>query len=217
MSKKSQKPSADDRAARVAKLQKEAKAHDRRGASGIWIGLGLVMVLIVGAVTWAIVDTVRNRPDLSAVQVYDDPTTPDDNLPANHVNTPVTYEQTPPVGGDHHPTWWNCGVYDEPVPSEHAVHALEHGAVWITYQPDLPAEQVEQLEEVADQDFLLLSPYEGLDSPIYLSAWGHQLAVDSADDDRIEAFISDFKQGPQTPEPGAACSLGTDVDLVPRG
>jgi hypothetical protein len=39
----------------------------------------------------------------------------------------------------------NCGVYDQPVPKERAVHNLEHGAVWITYSPSLPSSQVSQL------------------------------------------------------------------------
>ena len=59
----------------------------------------------------------------------------------DHTTEPVEYPQNPPVGGDHNPVWQNCGYYDEPVRNENAVHSLEHGAVWITYQPDLPQDQ----------------------------------------------------------------------------
>ena len=38
----------------------------------------------------------------------------------------------------------NCGIYDKPVPSERAVHNLEHGAIWITYQPSLPQSEMRQ-------------------------------------------------------------------------
>ena len=43
---------------------------------------------------------------------------------------------------------------------------------------------------------------------IVLSAWSNQLSVDSADDPRIKGFIKEYRQGKQTPEPGAACTGG---------
>ena len=126
-----------------------------------------------------------------------------------HTDGTVDYAQTPPAGGEHNPVWQNCGVYEEPVRNETAVHSLEHGAVWITYQPDLPESQVSQLEELAEgESFMLVSPFEGLDSPIVASAWGNQLSVEDASDERLEQFKNAFLQGPQTPEPGAACSGG---------
>ncbi|MDR3079696.1 MAG: DUF3105 domain-containing protein, partial [Streptomyces sp.] len=56
-------------------------------------------------------------------------------LSRNHTERAVAYPMEPPVGGDHHPAWLNCNgdVYREQVPSVHAVHSLEHGAVWVTY------------------------------------------------------------------------------------
>ena len=51
-----------------------------------------------------------------------------------------------------------------------------------------------------------MSPYPEQASPIMLSAWGVQLAVDSADDPRVDQFLAKFRQGPQTPEPGATCN-----------
>lgn len=126
-----------------------------------------------------------------------------------HTETNVDYEQNPPAGGEHNPVWQNCGVYEEPIRNETAVHSLEHGAVWITYRPDLPGEQVSQLEELAQgESYMLVSPMEDLPSPVVASAWGSQLQVDEASDERLEQFKSAFLQGPQTPEPGAACSGG---------
>ena len=135
---------------------------------------------------------------LAAVQVYSD-------LTQAHVEGPITYRQTPPVGGDHNPVWANCGAYDEPVPSPNAVHSMEHGAVWITYRPSLAADEQDALQgRVADHPYLLVSPWtdDDLPSPIVLSAWGHQLGVDSASSPGVDAFIDAFEQGPQTPEPG---------------
>ena len=126
---------------------------------------------------------------------------------AHHVAGDVEYSQTPPVGGDHDSAWQNCGVYREPVREEHAVHSLEHGAVWITYRPDLDDESIQALEERArGETHVLVTPFEGLRDPVVLSAWGRQLAVDSAEDERIDAFVSAFQRGPQSPEAGASCS-----------
>jgi hypothetical protein len=126
-----------------------------------------------------------------------------------HTQGQVNYDVQPPVGGEHHPIWQNCGVYDEPIATEHAVHSLEHGAVWITYQPGLPAEQVEELERLTQRgSYRMLSPYPGLESPIVASAWGLQIEVDSPDDPRLRDFMQIYEQGPQTPEVGAACTGG---------
>lgn len=115
----------------------------------------------------------------------------------------------PPVGGVHSPVFQNCGIYDQPVEVKNAIHSMEHGAVWIAYQPDLPDADVETLQDhVRGRSYLLLSPYPDLASEIVLSAWGVQLQLDSAADERIAQFISQYRLGPQTPEFGAACEGG---------
>jgi hypothetical protein len=136
------------------------------------------------------------------------------DLSADHVSGSVTYEQTPPVGGPHNPIWQNCGIYDQPVPNEQAVHSLEHGAAWITYQPDLAADDVALLRDLVQGNaYVLLSPYEGLPAPVVASAWGLQLQLDGADDARLPVFIDEFANGPQTPEPGAPCNGGTGTPV----
>lgn len=130
-------------------------------------------------------------------------------LTGEHVNTHVTYEQSPAVGGDHSPAWTNCGIYTEPVEQMRAVHSMEHGAVWITYRPDLPAAQVQELtDRSAANAYVILSPYPGQVSPITATAWGIQLDLGSADDPRLESFLTRYVQGEQTPEPGAPCTGG---------
>jgi hypothetical protein len=120
----------------------------------------------------------------------------------------------PPVGGVHSPVWQNCGIYDQPVDVKNAIHSMEHGAVWITYSPELDSSTVAQLREiVGDQGYLLPTPYPNLASEIVMTAWGVQLEIDSIDDGRIEQFISVYRNGPQTPEPGASCSGGTGTPI----
>lgn len=203
-----------DRQAKVAQVQKQAKSAGRKQTSVIWVGLGLVLVLIGGLVGWAVWDQNANRPGMGAVVTYDELDDPTDDLGSNHTNAAVQYQQNPPVGGDHHGTWLNCGIYEEPVPDHHAVHSLEHGAVWITYQPGISEDDLSELQDLASQEFMILSPNEGQEYPIMITAWGRQLGVENGNDTRLTQFIRDWRQGPQTPEPGAACTGGTTVDLV---
>jgi hypothetical protein len=168
-------------------------------------------------------------PDSSGIPgevAYDSSGYPSGKADANamvhdHVVGPVAYSLTPPVGGPHFGTWMNCGVYTRPVPSERAVHTLEHGAVWITYRPSLSSSDVATLtalvlkqSTLSSNRYLDLSPWasEDLPSPIVISAWGHQLKIDTAADARLQRFIDAFraKKG-VTPELGAACD-GIPVD-----
>lgn len=130
---------------------------------------------------------------------------------ANHVTTQVRYDQAPGVGGDHNPVWLNCGIYEAPVPENNAVHSLEHGAVWISYDGISDAELATLKQDVGEKTYILLSPYPDQGAKIKLSAWGEQLSVESPDDPRIAAFVTKYRQGPQTPEPGAPCTGGVGL------
>jgi putative peptide zinc metalloprotease protein len=130
-------------------------------------------------------------------------------LERNHVAYAVDYPQTPPVGGNHAPIWQNCGFYAEPVADETAVHSMEHGAVWITYQPDLPQSQLESLQQLArGQSDVLVSPSSDLPTSVVASAWGRQLQLESVDDARLKQFVLASRNGDQAPERGGPCSGG---------
>ncbi len=181
------------------------------GSRRTYIIVGVVAaVFVVGFAALVILDTRQNAASTppGEVQTYDVGTA------GQHTQSTVDYAQTPPAGGEHNPVWQNCGYYDAPIANENAVHSLEHGAVWITYSPDLPQDEVERLRDLAqNQTYILVSPYEGLPSPIVASAWGKQLSLDSAEDPNLEQFIGAYRQGPQTPEPGAACTGGIGQPL----
>ncbi|MBW0093420.1 DUF3105 domain-containing protein [Pseudonocardia sp. KRD-184] len=122
----------------------------------------------------------------------------------------VAYTFTPPIGGNHDQAWAACSgvVYAKPLRSENAVHSLEHGAVWITYDPDeVDGAALDALTaRVEGQPYMLLSPYPGQGSAISLQSWGHQLALGDADDPRIDQFVAALRQNRYThPEPGASC------------
>lgn len=144
-----------------------------------------------------------------------------EDLDRAHVIENVDYEQDPPVGGKHAPIWTNCQgtVFTEQVPEENVLHSMEHGAAWVTYRPDLPQSQIDELaDEVKGRPYRLLSPRPGQEAPIVLTAWGRQVAVESADDDRVNDFLDAYSNGPQTPEKGATCAGGTlqtgDVPVI---
>ncbi len=136
-----------------------------------------------------------------------------------HVTGAVQYDHNPPAGGAHNAVWLNCGVYVSTVNDTNAVHSLEHGAVWITYQPDLPASAVSALQDLVTsnysgtQRYLVLSPYPGIPAPIVASAWGAQLQVNSASDPRLLQFIKHFQGGAQGGEQGGECTGGTGTPV----
>ncbi len=181
-----------------------------------WIIIGFIVggVLGLGFILYL---NIRPQPPIQGVVQFPRPSRGHDNS----VTFTVEAYPLPPAGGIHWDRWQNCGIYDEPVETGHAVHSMEHGAVWIAYQPDLSADQVAKLQErVEGQTYLLLSPYPGLQSPIALTAWSLQLTVDDAGDRRIDQFIKRYRLGTQTPEPGAVCDqgVGNPIDRqVPTG
>ena len=172
----------------------------------------IITILILGGMAaLSLRNNQRYNVNIPGLAVFTD-------LTAGHQEGIVTYEQTPPVGGPHNAAWQTCGVYDGQIANEHAVHSLEHGAVWITYQPDLAQAEVDKLADITRRGtHRLLSPYPGIDSPIVISAWGYQLKLDSADDQRLMDFIQHYEQGPNTPEPGASCSGGQTRTLAQLG
>jgi len=159
-------------------------------------------VVALGLFVWFIAGDVASNPQ-------DDVTAPDgvqtfDVASASHTTDTVQYPQDPPVGGPHDPTPIACGVYDAPIRNENATHALEHGAVWIAYRPDLSASDVSDLNGFGRQSEIIVSPYPNLDSAVVISSWGTQLRLAAVDDAVIDQFIRAFKN--QTaPEAAATC------------
>ena len=131
-------------------------------------------------------------------------------LEQTHVDTPVDYPQTPPVGGPHNAVWQSCAVYDVEFPKERGVHSMEHGAVWITYTAGLSEADTAVLKSLAESGKeVLVSPFTGLSTPVVASAWGKQLQLESVNDPRLAKFVAMFDDGPQTPELNTPCASGT--------
>lgn len=180
----------------------------------MWSSIPLVVMLLMAGLAYLLQSpTVYASADsggsssklIDGIEIYS-------GLSHEHVTGTVQYAQNPPVGGPHNPIWQNCGIYDTPVGNEHAVHSLEHGAVWITYQPGLSSNDITILKNlVRGHHHVLLSPYPNLPAPFVASAWGVQLQVQSASDPRLAQFISQYEQGSQDIEPGAPCTGGVGI------
>ncbi|MEU5947929.1 DUF3105 domain-containing protein [Micromonospora sp. NPDC047465] len=193
------------------------------GPIALFVAVGVLAVSIIGYGAWASFQGAKPWEDRAAdIQGIVNFREKDKDLVTggNHQTGPITYSILPPVAGPHNAAWQNCmgDVYDAPIANEHAVHSLEHGTVWITYRPDLPADQVAKLtEKVQGKEKMMLSPFEGLDKPISLQAWGYQLKVDNADDSRIDDFIKALKVNASVEGPTALCSQGiTATGTAPR-
>ncbi|MCW2768400.1 MAG: hypothetical protein JWO11_4359, partial [Nocardioides sp.] len=109
----------------------------------------------------------------------------------------------------HDPVWLDCGTYDQPVRDENAVHDLEHGAIWLTFDPGLDPDDVAAMAAKLGHNSIV-SPYDGLSSPVVVTVWGRQLELDGSDDPRLGLFLAEYGDGHTSPEPFASCAGGTE-------
>ncbi|NKI42937.1 DUF3105 domain-containing protein [Streptomyces physcomitrii] len=212
--------SNNTRKARIEEMRRAEQARERRNRALTITGVAVIVAALVGGGFLLVAksgDDDSGKDDAKAEKIpftvgKDGVTSWDaKKLKRDHVGEKVSYPMNPPVGGKHNPVWLNCNgdVYGKEVPKENAVHALEHGAVWVTYTSKAPKADLAKLEaKVKKTPYSLMSPIEDQKDPIMLSAWGKQRTVQGADDPNVNKFFSEFVQGKQTPEPGAACTGG---------
>lgn len=188
---------------------RQAQRNQAKGKSStnlyLLIGAGVVGALVLGYLLFSSLQGEQGIKDVVASPGQD----------RGHDNSLTYTGDLPPAGGAHFDVWQNCGVYDEVVNPGYGIHAMEHGAVWITYDPAaLDADQIAALQEkTRAQTYILMSPFPDQRSPLVLTSWGNQLELESADDNRIDEYIDRYRLGPETPEPGAACSGGVGEPL----
>ena len=85
---------------------------------------------------------------------------------------------------------------------------MDHGVVWITSRPNLPARQVEELRSYGDERYVLISPYPGQDAPVIATSWRVQLELKGADDPRLRQFVDQFRISELAPLSGNRCIGG---------
>ncbi|MDX2678598.1 DUF3105 domain-containing protein [Streptomyces soliscabiei] len=213
------KTSSATRKARIEEMRRAEQARERRNR---FLAITGSVVAVAALITGGVFvvksqsgDDSSNAADAKAsgkfVTGSDGVKTWKGTLGRTHVAKTVKYPTEPPVGGNHNQVWMNCNgdVYTKALNNMNAVHSLEHGAVWVTYNSKASKADVDALAaKVKKTPYTLMSPDDAQADPIMLTAWGHQRTVTSASDANVDKFFAKFVQGEQTPEPGAACTGG---------
>lgn len=215
------KPAAKPVASKPAKRKPSTSIVNQRQTPWGLIAVAVVIVLFAGGIVAFAVTRGGGKSSNSAKNVKPATATVQEieKIPGiahkdfasrNHQAGLINYSpDSPPFGGPHNQYWAQCTgvVYDHQLANENAVHPLEHGAIWITYRPGLDQASIDKLsQKVLGVNYMFMTPYAGLKTPISLQAWGYQLFVNSADDPRIDQFISDLRLNQNTtPEYGASC------------
>jgi hypothetical protein len=162
--------------------------------------IGAAVVIGLVAVVFLSQPELRGVPDGTVSVAVGDP---------EHVDGDLHADSEVPAGGEHDPVWQNCGYYSAEIRSENAVHSLEHGAVWISYDPTLAPDDIDSLRGfVSRNEKVLVSPVPGQDSLVIVTAWTRQLRLDDVSDTRLGQFVNEFSGSPDAPEPGASCRGG---------
>jgi len=165
----------------------------------IWIS-GAVLVVGLVAVVFLSNPTIRGIPEGTEQLAVAAP---------EHVDGDLHDDGEVPAGGPHDEIWQNCGFYGTEVRSENAVHSLEHGAVWITYEPGIAEDQMQVLRGFTGGfDKVLVSLVTAQGSPIIVTAWANQLELTDAGDARLAQFVNEFEGSFDAPEPGGRCNGG---------
>lgn len=195
----------EERQEKLAEYQRNI-AKRKRNKMLVWAISSVGALAIVGLVVASFVFTPRpvtyeianGSLTIENVQTF--------NHETLHTEEAVVYEQTPPAGGPHSYRWLTCGTYTEPVASVNAVHSMEHGAVWMTYDPEqVDKATIDKLTAMTPKTYAILSPFEGMDTPIAMSAWNAQLTLDAFDEKSITEFFQNYWRSNKVPEPNALC------------
>lgn len=112
----------------------------------------------------------------------------------------------PPTSGDHttHIPWQ---AYDQEVPDENIIHNMEHGGVYISYQPDLPADQIAKIKGLFSKPFsnekftptkAVVAPRSTNGSPIIMSSWNRNMKFESFDEAKMmEYYLRNVAKAPE--------------------
>ena len=112
----------------------------------------------------------------------------------------------PPTSGDHSsPVPWQA--YNQEIPDINVIHNMEHGGVFISYRPDLPADQISKIKALFSKPFsrkdfsptkAVVAPRTANGSPIIMSSWNRNMKLGSFDEEKmIEYYLRNVGKAPE--------------------
>jgi hypothetical protein len=174
----------------------------------------LTIGAIVGAIVIVAAIFISSRPGSNGTTSRNVSTDPlmgtampvkDEKTDRLHVSDPAQLQipdGEPPTRGPHFVVPQSVGVYDQAVPDGNALHALEHGIVWISYNPSLvDKDTISKLDDLGDKYSVdtIVSPRSANKNAIDIVSWGQILKLDSFDKTQLEDFIKTNRN--RSPEP----------------
>lgn len=112
----------------------------------------------------------------------------------------------PPTSGEHaSPAPWQ--VYKQEVPDVNTIHNLEHGGIVITYNSNLPADQIAKIEGLFSKPYsregfspikAIVAPRAANESPIIMSSWTRNLKLEAYDEQKmIDYYLKNVGKAPE--------------------
>lgn len=170
------------------------------------IFMTLIAVLIVGVFGYVVIQKKDVPPESPR------PGTEQSDKGQKHVEDNAVAYGGPeaPTSGDHSsPLPWQ--VYDQEIPDINIIHNMEHGGVYISYQPDLPADQIAKIKELFSKPYsnvkftpnkAVVAPRDANDSPIIMSSWRRSMRLGSFDEAKMIDYY--LRNVGKSPEPTAS-------------
>lgn len=135
----------------------------------------------------------------------------------------VTYETEPPTSGPHYPVWAAFKTYGAAINPGFLVHALEHGAIVITWscpsgcetnlaalQAMLDARAADPLCDPLVKHRVIVAPRPTQDVALMAWGWGASWKADCFDLPSLSNFIDAwYAKGPEN-----VCAQGVDIETI---
>jgi len=156
----------------------------------------LIALLILLGIGWLLVARSSPKgPDLS-VQVED--------IGRQHIQDGGTfseYSSNPPTSGPHYSNPAVAKFYKQELPDGQMIHNLEHGNIWISFNPEISEENVKKLKRLSAGN-VIVTPRPSNDTDVAVAAWERldkfNIENDILDTQRIRDFILRYQnQGPE--------------------